>query len=38
MAFGSSGILAIELGSNHLRIINGAVSGHRRERHGAERF
>ncbi|TMA12404.1 MAG: hypothetical protein E6J89_04760 [Deltaproteobacteria bacterium] len=29
MAFGSSGILAIELGSNHLRIINGAVSGHR---------
>jgi Tfp pilus assembly PilM family ATPase len=29
MAFDSSGILAIELGSNHLRVLNAALSGHR---------
>ncbi|MFQ5902635.1 MAG: hypothetical protein ACE5JO_03000 [Candidatus Binatia bacterium] len=29
MAFGTSGILAIELGSNRLHLIHGALSGHR---------
>lgn len=29
MAFGDSGVLAIDLGSNHFRIIHGAVSGSR---------
>jgi Tfp pilus assembly PilM family ATPase len=29
MVFGDSGVLAIELGSSHFRILHGAVSGHR---------